>query len=131
MQLKITDMSRESLQQQIIRQLGAMILSGQLVPGAALPSIRSLAVKHNVSVITVHRAYEFLKREGLIHARRSKGYFISPIRRNSRKNIARRKLSENAEPVIKNALKEGLTHPEVKKTLSELVDRSQLEQSDN
>jgi len=124
MRLNISDSSPEPLQQQIIRQLRASILSGEILSGEALPSIRSMASRLNVSVITVQRSYEFLEREGLIHARRSKGYFVSPIRPDLRKNLAQRKLSENAKPVIKNALREGLTPPEVKKTLSDLVDRN-------
>ncbi len=123
MQLSIIDSSPESLQQQIIRQLRAMILSGEIPAGAALPSIRSMAATSKVSMITVHRAYESLQREGLIHARRSKGYFVSRIRSDLRKNIALRKLSAHAEPVIKNAFKEGLTPAEVKGILDELVDK--------
>ena len=123
-ELKISDISPEPLQHQIIRQIRALILSGRFKDGDPLPSIRASANGFGVSVITVQRAYESLEREGLIHARRSKGYFVSRIRRGSRKNIALRKLSENAEPAIKNALKDGLTPPEVKRTLTDLVDRS-------
>ena len=123
MRLSINDSSPESLQQQIIRQLRAKILCGEIVSGTALPSIRSMAAMNNVSIITVHRAYESLQRENLIHARRSKGYFVSRIRSDFRKNLALRKLSDYAEPVIKNALKEGLTSAEVKRMLDELVDK--------
>jgi len=94
-----------------------------MVSGAALPSIRSMAAMNDVSIITVYRAYESLQRENLIHARRSKGYFVSRIRSDFRKNLALRKLSDHAEPVIKNALKEGLKPAEVKKMLDELVDK--------
>jgi GntR family transcriptional regulator len=122
--MKISDISPEPLQHQIIRQIRALILSGSFRDGDPLPSIRVSAGELGVSVITVQRAYESLEREGLIHARRSKGYFVSRIRRDSRKNIAFRKLSENAEPAIKNALRNGLSPPEVKKTLTDIVDRS-------
>jgi GntR family transcriptional regulator len=126
MRLEISDESREPLQHQIIRQIRAMILSGEITAGEALPSIRMLSVSLGVSVITVQRAYESLQYEGLVHARRSKGYFVSPIRSDLRKNLARKKLSEKARPVISNALKEGLTPPEVKKTLNDLVEHNRV-----
>ena len=71
MLLNLTDLSDESLQSQISRQIRAKILSGELAAGEVLPSIRGLARDQHVSVITVQRGYENLERDGLIHSRRS------------------------------------------------------------
>ncbi|MCB0317005.1 MAG: GntR family transcriptional regulator, partial [Calditrichaeota bacterium] len=77
--LNLTDISDEPLQSQISRQVRAKILAGELGAGDNLPSIRGLARDQRVSVITVQRAYEYLEREGLIHSRRGKGFFVSEL----------------------------------------------------
>jgi GntR family transcriptional regulator len=113
MLLQLTDLSTEPLQGQIVRQIRAKILSGDLPAGSDLPSIRKLAVDQRVSVITVQRAYEALEHEGLIHSRRGKGFFVSELSKQGRKGMAREKLREALEPKIKAALAEGLSEEEI------------------
>jgi GntR family transcriptional regulator len=113
MLLNLTDLSDEPLQGQISRQIRAKILAGELAAGEALPSIRALARDTRVSVITVQRGYEDLKREGLIHSRRGKGFFVSEIKDAKKKQMARERLSEQLAPIVKAALSEGLTASEV------------------
>jgi GntR family transcriptional regulator len=118
MLLNLTDLSSESLQSQIIRQIRAAILAGELVAGESLPSIRALASEQRVSVITVQRAYEELERESLIHSRRGKGFFISDLADDEKKSMAKQRLLVNVEPLIGAALSEGLRPKDVK----EIVD---------
>lgn len=63
--------------QQIIDQITARVMAGDLRPGDALPSIRELAADSGVSVITVKRAYEELERSGVIQTRQGKGSVIA------------------------------------------------------
>jgi GntR family transcriptional regulator len=113
MLLNLTDLSNEPLQGQIVRQIRAKILAGELVAGSDLPSIRKLASNQHVSVITVQRAYEALERPGLIHSRRGKGFFVSELSKDGRKGMAEERLRENLEPRIKAALAEGLSEEEI------------------
>lgn len=108
MLLNLTDLSDEPLQSQISRQLRAMILSGELPAGETLPSIRALARQQRVSVITVQRGYEMLEREGLIHSRRGKGFFVSEIDDVKKKTMARQRLLDALEPLLKAGLSEGM-----------------------
>jgi len=118
MRLNLTDLSSESLQSQIIRQIRAAILAGELTAGVSLPSIRALATEQHVSVITVQRAYEELERESLIHSRRGKGFFVSEMPENEKKAMARQRLLDAVEPHINAALSEGLRLKDIK----EMVD---------
>jgi len=113
MLLNLTDVSDESLQSQIARQVRAKILAGDLEAGEPLPSIRALARESRVSVITVQRGYEDLERDGLIHSRRGKGFFVSELRETKKKQMATERLTENMGPIVKAAFSEGLTEPEV------------------
>ena len=49
-----------------------MVASGQLPPGAALPSVREVALAHAVNPMTVSKAYALLETEGLIERNRGK-----------------------------------------------------------
>ena len=50
-----------------------MIMSGELTPGEALPSMRNLAMQMRISLITTKRAYEELERDGFIETYTGKG----------------------------------------------------------
>ena len=54
----------------------AMIMSGELAEGEALPSMRNLALQMRISVITTKRAYEELERDGFIESYTGKGSFV-------------------------------------------------------
>jgi GntR family transcriptional regulator len=118
--LQLTDLSDEPLQGQIVRQIRAKILAGELTAGSDLPSIRKLASEQHISVITVQRAYETLEHEGLIHSRRGKGFFVTEFSDEGRKEMARERLQEILEPRIKAALAEGLSKEEINKIVGNI-----------
>lgn len=58
----------------------AEIKQGGLSPGHQLPSQRELCHTYNMSHMTVRRALDELKNEGVIHAIAGKGFFVSETR---------------------------------------------------
>ena len=64
MRILISNASPDPIYEQIVQQVRAQILSGDLSEGDLLPSIRKLAKDLQISVITTKRAYEELEREG-------------------------------------------------------------------
>lgn len=121
MLLNLTDLSDESLQSQISRQIRAKILSGELMAGTMLLSIRALAREQKVSVITVQRGYEALEKDSLIHSRRGKGFFVSELGVSKKKNMAENKLTESLMPIIENAIDEGMSKQEIEMVLKEIL----------
>jgi GntR family transcriptional regulator len=113
MLLNLTDLSDEPLQSQISRQIRAKILSGELPADQVLPSIRGLAREQRVSVITVQRGYEHLERDGLIHSRRGKGFFVSRIDQDRKKEMARARLTDQLEPIVREAFLEGMSDQDI------------------
>lgn len=55
----------------------AMMLDGELKPGDALPSVRTVAADYQLNPITVSRAYQELADEGLVEKRRGLGMFVT------------------------------------------------------
>ena len=77
MKIVIANSSPDPIYEQIVRQIKAQILSGELAEGAPLPSIRKLALDLQISVITSKRAYDELEREGFIDTVGGKGTFVA------------------------------------------------------
>ncbi|MGW2841856.1 GntR family transcriptional regulator [Streptomyces sp. NPDC001493] len=63
----------------IAADFAAMIRSGELAPGAQLPSVSELRAEHGVAYQTARDVYRTLEREGLVYTRHGKGSFVSPI----------------------------------------------------
>jgi GntR family transcriptional regulator len=121
MLLNLTDLSDEPLQSQIARQIRAKILAGEMTAGEMLPSIRGLARDAHVSVITVQRGYEHLERDGLIHSRRGKGFYVSEIKEGRKKEMAKHKLIDDMRPLLAAAFAEGLTGEEIMAALNAIL----------
>lgn len=62
---------------QIRDRLSAMILSGGVGEGEALPSVRVIAADLSVNPLTVTRAYERLVDLGVVETRRGLGMFVA------------------------------------------------------
>jgi len=122
MLLHLSDLSTEPLHAQISRQIRARILGGDLPEETALPSLRKMAREQKVSVITVQRAYEDLDKEGLIHSRRGKGFFVAGLSPQQKKSMALDRLKENVEPVITDARAAGLKNRQIQGVVQDFLD---------
>jgi DNA-binding transcriptional MocR family regulator len=60
----------------VTKGIGARIQAGALAGGARLPSVREAARLHGVSPSTVVSAYDQLQAQGLVEARRQRGFFV-------------------------------------------------------
>jgi GntR family transcriptional repressor for pyruvate dehydrogenase complex len=65
------------LSDEVARQLGAAIRSGEFLPGARLPSEKELAERFDVSRMVVREAMSRLKSDELIETRQGLGAFVS------------------------------------------------------
>ncbi|HEX3022021.1 MAG TPA: GntR family transcriptional regulator [Lachnospiraceae bacterium] len=77
MDIIISNSSGVPIYEQIYTQIKMLILSGALLEGEALPSMRLLAKELRISVITTKRAYEELERDGFIETITGKGSFVA------------------------------------------------------
>ena len=77
MDIVISNNTGKPIYEQITTQVKALIISGELKAGDAIPSMRALAKSIHVSVITVQRAYEELQRDGFIETTVGRGSFVS------------------------------------------------------
>jgi len=99
----IANSSQEPIYEQIVRQIKKAIITGELLEGASLPSIRNLARDLQISVITTKRAYEELEREGLIETVGGKGSFVAGQNREFLREKQLNLLEEKLTAVVKEA----------------------------
>ena len=79
--LQLNPQSGLPLYRQILRQLQERIGSGQLAPGAQLPSVRDFSAELHVNPLTIGKVYQILEREGLVEFRRGQGTFVAKGRK--------------------------------------------------
>jgi len=103
---------------QLVEQVRRMVASGQLAPGATLPSVRELALKHTVHPMTISKAYSQLEAEGLLERNRGKPMTVAEPRR-SQTGLAprQRQIEPQVEALVLAAKQLQLSEAEVAKLL--------------
>ena len=79
MDIIISNSSGVPIYEQIEEQIKSQIMSGDLIEGDSLPSMRVLAKELKISIITTKRAYEDLEREGFIYTVVGRCSFVKGI----------------------------------------------------
>ena len=74
---QIDPMSRTPIYEQIVSQLERFIMTGALLPGDQIPSVRSVSLELSINPITTLKAYSELDSKGLIHSVPGRGDFVS------------------------------------------------------
>lgn len=64
---------------QVKDSLYQLMLSGALVQGEQLPTVRNLASSLAINPNTIARAYDLLEKENLIYTVQGKGCFVAPL----------------------------------------------------
>ena len=72
----LVKVASQSLSSQLATRLSARMASGLMAPGSRLPSVRQCAQQQGVSPSTVVAAYDQLLAQGLVEARRNRGFYI-------------------------------------------------------
>src|SRR5688500_2182164 len=83
--------SSQSLTEQLSGRFAQRIRDRLLAPGARLPSVRLCAQQQGVSPSTVVAAYDQLLAQGLVEARKNRGFFV--------RELAQRRDDEAVAPV--------------------------------
>ena len=114
----ISNQSGKPIYEQIAEQIKALIISGELQEGDALPSMRLLAKELRISVITTKRAYEELEREGFLTSITGKGSFVAGKNTEFLKEQQLRKEEGHLQEAVKAAQLCGMEKQEVLDTLN-------------
>lgn len=108
MEITLSFQGETPIYEQIETQIRNQILAGTLEAGESIPSMRALAKMLKVSVITVQKAYENLKKEGLIESVVGRGTVVSAANKQALNEARRKDLETKIEEVLKLSKEMGL-----------------------
>ena len=126
MELIIRNVTNQPIYDQIYSQIKAQIIAGQLRPGEALPSIRSLAKDLKISVITTKRAYDELEAQGLIDTVAGKGCFVAEKNLDLIREQRLKELEDHLSAAAELARVCGVTPEELREMLTVLFEEEAL-----
>ena len=96
--------------QQVKDNLRRMMVTGVLLPGDKLPSVRALAGQLSINPNTIQRAYAELEAEGYIFSVTGKGNFVSEG--DTQNEARRRELLAKMRPMMEELKALGMTAEE-------------------
>ena len=102
--IRIDQKSEEPLYLQLRGQIIAAIATGELEPGAALPSVRALASDLGINLHTVNKAYAVLRDEGYVLMRGRSGAYIADPCEDDRADRAQIELAQMEDGLFELAL---------------------------
>ena len=117
MDLIISNASGKPIYEQIYTQIKNNIISGELSPGDALPSIRALAKDLRISVITTTRAYDELERDGFIDRVPGKGCYVAEKNLELMREAHLKQIKDHMSEIVELAAGCSLTEEEAVKML--------------
>ena len=101
---------------QIVSEIKKQIVSGKLIPGERIPSVRELALTYKVNPNTMQKALIALEENGLIKTERTNGKFVTED-----ENIINKIKNDYADNLTQNYLSEmislGITKQEIKERI--------------
>lgn len=126
MDIIISNSSGVPIYEQIEEQIKSQIMTGELMEGDALPSMRVLAKDLKISIITTKRAYEDLEREGFIESVTGKGSFVKGINSDIVKENMMFAIQELLETAVDKAVLGKISYEEINEMLKLLYDEKKL-----
>lgn len=126
MDIIISNSSGVPIYEQIEEQIKSQIMTGELVEGDALPSMRMLAKDLKISIITTKRAYEDLERDGFITSVTGKGSFVKEINSDMVKENMMFAIQELLDTAVDKAILGKITYEELSETLKILYDEKTM-----
>ena len=101
---------------QIVSEIKKQIVSGKLIPGERIPSVRELALTYKVNPNTMQKALIELEENGLIKTERTNGKFVTED-----ENIINKIKNDYSDNLTQNYLSEmislGITKQEIKERI--------------
>lgn len=108
--------------EQIVEQIKAAILAGELKQGSVLPSVRGMAGELKISALTVKKAYDNLEQEGFTVTVHGKGTFVAAVNEQLLQEEQKKEVETDLEQAVLKGRRCGLTAEEIRNLLELILD---------
>ena len=120
MKIIINNSSMVPIYEQIMEQIKAQIISGELKENDILPSVRTMAKELKISALTVKKAYDNLEAEGMTVTVHGKGTYVAAANTQLMEEERRKEVEEDLEAAIQKGRRCGMKEEEIR-SLFELI----------
>ena len=103
----------QPIYEQIVNQIKAAIIQGNIKEEQMLPSVRSLAKELRVSALSVKKAYDTLEEQGFIVTVHGKGSFVSCANQELMLEEKRKEVEYDIEMAIRKGRSCGMNNQEL------------------
>jgi GntR family transcriptional regulator len=101
------------LYDQIASRIRLAVAAGDVVEGAALPSVRQLAARLRINPATVVQAYRVLEGEGFVEMRQGSGTYVRGVAPDRRRRAQENQALRLARGLLDEAARLGIPGEEV------------------
>lgn len=120
MKIIINNTSMVPIYEQIMEQIKAQIISGELKENDILPSVRTMAKELKISALTVKKAYDNLEAEGMTVTVHGKGTYVAASNTQLMEEERRKEVETDLEAAIQKGRRCGMKEEEIR-SLFELI----------
>jgi GntR family transcriptional regulator len=117
--ITITTGAAAPIYRQIVDQVRLAVATGDLAPGEAMPSVRSLGERLSINPNTVVKAYGDLVRDGVLESRQGLGFFVAEKRQVYSRAERLRRLRLAVETLVHEAVFLDFTADEIRKAVDD------------
>ena len=122
MKLIVNGSSMVPIYEQIVDQIKAMIVSGELKPDDILHSVRSLSRDLKISALTVKKAYDTLEAEGFTVSVHGKGTYVTAANQETLMEEQRRDVEADLEMARQKGRRCGLKDEEIREMVELILE---------
>ena len=114
MKIIINNTSMVPIYEQIMEQIKAQIISGELKENDILPSVRTMAKELKISALTVKKAYDNLEAEGMTVTVHGKGTYVAASNTQLMEEERRKEVETDLEAAIQKGRRCGMKEEEIR-----------------
>ena len=122
MRIIINGASMVPIYEQIVDQIKAQIVDGELCENDILPSVRTLSKDLKISALTVKKAYDNLEQEGFTVTVHGKGTYVKAVGRNLLLEEQRKEVEADLEMAIQKGRSCGLMDEEIRELFNLIME---------
>ena len=124
MHIILNNSSMVPIYEQLIGQIKAQILNGDLKQGDLLPSVRTMAADLKISALTVKKSYDKLEEDGFIVTVHGKGSFVAACNSELASEARRQEAEEKLAKALDAVKASGMSKEEIKDLIEILLEES-------
>lgn len=114
MHIIINNSSMVPVYEQMMAQIKAAIISGELKENEGLPSVRAFANELKISALTVKKAYDNLEAEGFVVTVHGKGTYVAATDKQLAIEARRKAVEDDFSNAISKARNIGMNDQEIR-----------------